>query len=85
MAIDKAKPDPASPLAAALFQMDMKIQNGTMKGTLWFDPKIGFVRDSQLVQEMEMSIKNPTDPTQAITIPFKQEASTTLTKVEDVK
>jgi hypothetical protein len=85
MTMEKANPDPASPMAATLGQMDIKILNSTMKGTLWFDPKLGFVRDSQLSQEMEMSIKNPADPTQAVSIPFKQEVSTTLTKVEDIK
>jgi hypothetical protein len=85
MTVEKANPDPSSQMGSALAQMNMSIQNSSMKGTLWFDPKLGFVRDSQLIQEMEMTIKNPADPAQALTIPFKQEVSTTLNKVEDAK
>ena len=32
-----------------------------------------------------MTMKNPADPAATITVPLKQEITTTLTKVEDVK
>ncbi len=85
IALDMAKADPSSPAGAALAQLGMKVEGGTLKGTVWFDPKLGFARDAQLVQEMNMTMKNPTDPKASIKVPLKQEISTTLTKVEDVK
>ncbi len=71
----------ASPLA----QMKMKVTDGTLRGTVWFDPALGQARDAQLVQEMTVSMQNPTDPGATITVPMKQNISTTLTKVEDLK
>ncbi len=83
--LDMAKADAASPAGAALAQMGMKIEGGALKGTVWFDPKLGFAREAQLTQEMSMTMKNPADPAATIKVPIKQEISTTLTKVEDVK
>ena len=70
-----------SPLA----KLGMKVEGGTLKGTIWFDPKLGHTRDAQLDQEMTMTMKNPTDATATLTIPVKQKISAKLTKVEDVK
>ena len=83
--LDMAKADAASPAGAALAQMGMKIEGGALKGTVWFDPKLGFAREAQLTQEMSMTMKNPADPAATIKVPIKQEISTTLTKVGDVK
>lgn len=85
ISLDMGKPDPASPTGAALAQLGMKVEGGTLKGTVWFDPKLGFARDAQLTQEMNMTMKNPTDPAATITVPLKQDITTTLTKVEDLK
>ena len=85
ISLDMAKADPSSPAGAALSQLGMKVEGGTLKGTVWFDPKLGFARDAQLTQEMSMTIKNPTDPTATLKVPLKQEISTKLTKVGDVK
>ncbi len=85
ISLDMGKPDPASPAGSPLAQLGMKVEGGTLKGTVWFDPKLGFARDAQLTQEMNMTMKNPTDPTATITVPLKQEITTTLTKVEDLK
>ena len=83
--LDMAKADAGSPAGAALAQLGMKVEGGTLKGTVWFDPKLGFARDAQLTQEMSMTMKNPTDPMATLKVPIKQEISTTLTRVEDVK
>lgn len=85
ISLDMAKADPAAPAAGALAQLGMKVEGGTLKGTVWFDPKLGFTRDAKLVQEMTMTMKNPTDPTATLTVPLKQEINTKLTKVEDLK
>ncbi len=85
ISLNMDKADPSSPTGTALAQLGMKVEGGTLKGTVWFDPKLGFARDAQLTQEMSMTMKNPADPAATLTVPLKQEITTTLTKVEDVK
>ena len=58
ISLDMAKADAAGPLA----QLGMKVEGGTLKGTVWFDPKLGFAREAQLTQEMAMTMKNPRRP-----------------------
>ena len=50
-----------------------------------FDPKLGIARNSQMNQDMTMTMKNPADPSATITVPLKQTVEMTLTKVEDLK
>ena len=76
-----AQKDDKSPIAA----LGMKVTDGSIKGPVWFDPQLGAARESQLVQEMTISMKNPTDPTATINVPMKQNISVKLTKVEDLK
>jgi hypothetical protein len=83
--MDLSNADPTTQAGQALSQLGMKIDGGTLKGTVWFDPKLGFARDAALTQEMTMTMKNPSDPTATLTVPLKQEITTTLTKVDDVK
>jgi hypothetical protein len=77
----EAPKDESSPLTA----LGMKVTDGTIKGPVWFDPQLGIARESQLVQEMTISMKNPTDPSATINVPMKQNISVKLTKVEDLK
>jgi hypothetical protein len=77
--------DAAQPGASPLAQLGMKIEGGTLKGTIYFDPKLGFARGTKMTQEMTMTMKNPTDPSATITVPIKQTIDMKLTKVEDVK
>ena len=76
-----AQKDDSSPIAA----LGMKVTDGSIKGPVWFDPQLGIARESQLVQEMTISMKNPTDPSASINVPMKQNISVKLTKVEDLK
>lgn len=80
MNLDAPK-DEASPLA----ELGMKVTDGSIKGPVWFDPQLGMARESQLVQEMVISMKNPTDAAATINVPMKQNISVKLTKVEDLK
>jgi hypothetical protein len=82
MDLGEAEAAGGNPAVAAL---GMKVTNGSLKGPLWFDVKLGMVRDAELVQEMTMSMKNPADPTVEIVVPMKQKITTTLTKVADLK
>jgi hypothetical protein len=82
LSMDMSAPkDESSPLSA----LGMKVTDGTIKGPIWFDPQLGFARESQFVQAMTMSMKNPTDPSATIEMPMKQNVSMKLTKVEDLK
>jgi hypothetical protein len=76
---------PAGSGAAGLEALGMKVTEGKLTGPVWFDPQLGMARDAALVQEMTISMKNPADPTAALTVPMKQTIRTTLIKVEDLK
>ncbi len=71
--------------AAMMKAMGMKMTGGKMTGTIWFDNALGTARETAMVQEMEMTMNNPTAPDQKLTIPMKQSVTVKLTKVEDVK
>ncbi len=75
----------ASGPAAMMKAMGMKMTGGKMSGTIWFDNALGMARETQMNQEMEMTMNNPTAPDQKLTIPMQQTVTVTLTKVEDVK
>jgi Family of unknown function (DUF6263) len=85
ISMDMTGADAARPAAPALAALGMKVEGGSMKGTLWFDPKLGFVRESEMTESLTMTMKNPTDPSESLTVPNKQNTHTKLTKVEDLK
>lgn len=66
-------------------QFGMTVTDGKVKGTVWFDNQIGAARETQLTQDMTISMQNAVDTTQTITVPMKQTISVMLTKVEDLK
>lgn len=67
-----------------LSQLGMKIEGGTMSGTIWFDNTLGMAREMTMTQQMTMSMKNPANPSESMQIPMTQTITTTLTKVEDL-
>jgi hypothetical protein len=66
-------------------QFGMSVTEGKVKGTVWFDNQLGAARETQIVQDMTISMQNAVDTTQTITVPMKQTISVMLTKVEDLK
>jgi hypothetical protein len=80
MDLGAAKGD-SSPLST----LGMKVTDGSVKGPVWFDSQLGIARETQLTQEMTISMKNPADPSAPLTVPMKQNISVKLTKVEDAK
>lgn len=66
-------------------QMGMKIKDGSMSGTIWFDNALGTARDADIHQDMTMTMNNPTKPGETLTLPMKQTIHTELIKVEDAK
>jgi hypothetical protein len=85
ISMDLSGADASQPATSQLAQLGMKVEEGSLKGTIQFDPKLGFARDTVMTQEMKMTMKNPTDPSATITIPIKQTVEMKLTKVEDLK
>jgi len=72
--------------AGAVSPLAMKVTDGTITGTVWFDPQLGVMRESQIQQDMTMNMKNPADPAGAdLTIPMKQTVTLKTTKIEDLK
>lgn len=65
--------------------LGMKMTDGTLQGTIWFDPALGMTREAVLVQDLTLSMKSPLDPAAVIVVPMKQTITMKLTKVEDVK
>lgn len=81
MASAPASGGEANPAAA----LGMKIKDGTMTGTVWFDNALGMSRDAEIHQNMTMSMNSPVKPGETMTLPMKQTITTKLTKVEDAK
>ncbi len=48
--------------AGGLAALGVKVTDGSIKGPVWFDPKLGTARDADLMQEMTISMKNPVGP-----------------------
>lgn len=72
--------------AGAVSPLAVKVTNGAITGTVWFDPQLGVMRESQIEQDMTMSMKNPVDATAPeMTIPMKQAVTLKTTKIEDLK
>jgi hypothetical protein len=65
--------------------MSLKVKEGKLNGTIWFDPALGAPRESLAKQTMVMEMANPADPSQTMTIPMNQTINMTLLKVESGK
>jgi hypothetical protein len=82
MSLDVSEPAPgAAPAEAA----DMKVTDGTLKGPIWFDLQLGTERESQLTEEMTITMKDADDPAATVVMPSKTIVTVTLTKIEDAK
>lgn len=76
----------AAEKTSKLSRMGAKLNKASMKGTLWFDPKLGVLRDSRIDQEMMMEMKDPKNSdAPPMSIPIKQVLTAKLSKIEDVK
>ncbi|MDQ3624916.1 MAG: hypothetical protein M3463_20955 [Verrucomicrobiota bacterium] len=67
--------DMAKPPTNAAAKMGIKLERGTMKGTVWFDPMLAAVRESDIHQEVTLSLK----------ITTVRDSSVRLTRIEDLK
>ncbi len=67
-----------------LAQLGLKLETGSLKGAIFFDNALGTQRESQLVQEINMSMNNPLSQSERLSMPVKQAIHITLDKVEDL-
>lgn len=65
--------------AAALMQMmNLKVQEGKMEGTFYYDTAINFPREITMTQSVTLSAKIPNGPAGGIRLPMKQTIGMTL-------
>ena len=82
---DGASAAPGDPAAAAIQNLGMKIDGGTIKGTTWFDPALGAVREAQFTQNMTIKMNNPAEAGKTMELPMQQQITVKLISVEDAK
>jgi hypothetical protein len=70
--------------ATLITQMKMKIEEGTMQGTLFYDPAINFTRDVQLTQNIVLTAQVPDGTQRTLRLPMKQTIQMTLDQFEPV-
>jgi hypothetical protein len=75
----------SSKSANLINQMKMKIEEGTMEGTLLYDPAIKFTRDVQLSQRITLSAEIPDGTRKTLRLPMKQNIKMTLDEFGPVK
>jgi hypothetical protein len=61
-----------------------KMEDGSIKGRIWFDPKIGFARETQITQEVTVKKRNFAEASGTMSIHNKQINRAKLTKIEDL-
>ena len=77
------------PGADASKALGMKIENGSLKGTIWFDPELGLARETQMTEEMTQKItlkmRDPAKADNTISTTIKATTDTKLMKIEDLE
>ncbi len=63
---------------ALMQQMDLKVQEGKMEGTFFYDPAIQFPREITMTQSVTLTAKIPNGPDQGVRLPMKQTVGMTL-------
>jgi hypothetical protein len=66
-----------------LAQLGVKIELGTMKGVVYLDNALGAARETDLDQEINMTMVDPSVRTERVTIPMKQKVHTSIDKIEN--
>lgn len=59
-------------------QMKMKVEEGTMNGTLLYDPAIAFTRDISITQNVTLTAEVPDGSRKSIRLPMKQRVTVKL-------
>ena len=76
--MDALLADPENEAAMRLKQMDLKIKEGRMDGTLYYDPEIAFTRQIEVTHNITLTGKIPDGSGKAIRLPMKQTISMLL-------
>ncbi len=79
MTVDTVVKEMAGDLMMPLMQqMNLKVQEGKMEGTFFYDTAINFPREITMTQSVTISAKIPNGPVQEIRLPMKQTIGMTL-------
>ncbi len=77
--VDTLVKEMAGEKAVALMQqMNLKVHEGKMEGTFYYDPAIHFPREISMTQSVVISAKIPNGPDQGMRLPMKQTIGMTL-------
>lgn len=60
-----------------------RIEMGSIKGTVYFDNALGAARETDMEEEITVSMNNPVGGTERLTIPLTQKIHTAIDKIED--
>ena len=85
VSVDSQSADSSKAAAPKADKFATKMQNGSIKGRIWFDPKIGFARETQITQEVTVTKRNFAEASGTMSIHNKQINRAKLTKIEDLE
>jgi hypothetical protein len=74
-----------SKTANLINQMNMKVEEGHMEGTLFYDPEIAFTRDVQITQTITLTAVIPDGSRKTIRLPMKQKVHMALDEYSPLK
>ncbi len=74
-----------NPQLAMLAALGLKSEGGTVTGTTWYDTKLNFCRESEMILDLKLSMNNPDGSGKKTEMPVKQKTVQKLEKVEDAK
>jgi hypothetical protein len=66
------------------WQMRLKLEESSVKGTIHFDPAISFPRNTTITQSLSVKAKIPDGTADKIDMPFKQTITVKLVNASDV-
>jgi hypothetical protein len=85
VSVDSQGADSSKAAAPKADKFATKMQTGSIKGRIWFDPKIGFARETQITQEVTVTKRNFAEASGTMSIHNKQINRAKLTKIEDLE
>ena len=85
VSMDTTPPAGADEAAQRLQQMDLKIEEGQMKGMLYYDPAINFTREIEVGHNITLTGKIPDGSGKKLRLPMKQSITMLLDRFEKTK
>jgi hypothetical protein len=83
--VEAGNDDANSKTANLINQMNMKVEEGKMEGTLYYDPEINFTREVQISQTITLTAVIPDGSRKTIRLPMKQQVHMVLDEYSPLK